>query len=287
MASLPSWKLLVSALPLPFLLLAGECSGFKHGWGTVQDQMWGWMGNDLLPGQLEWYAQNYGVVVIGSGPPDAGHAPGGGPCKPPGACIHNTSFPGAFGLAKQLKALNPTIKTLLYEASGFGALGFGSAEMNDHPDWCLTDDAGTPYLRIINGHSQGCKWVDWRKPEVRQWWVEMVNQTGQGKQLFDGLMVDSAGPGSWSQFRGPNITISNASITAIMQSKMDMLGQATAYFKSLNNGYVVGNPTLEWDVIGPGGPDRGGPFPETYHWNYLRGSLDEMFGAFGTQVRLP
>ena len=26
---------------------------------------------------------------------------------------------------------------------------------------------------------------------------------------------------------------------------------------------VVGNPTLEWDVIGPGGGSRGGPFPET------------------------
>jgi hypothetical protein len=82
------------------------------------------------------------------------------------------------------------------------------------------------------------------------------------------------------------------------------------YFKEMNDGYVVGNPTLEcapppwfrpatisgwphllvlppacrWDVIGPNGGGRGGPFPETYHWDYLRGTLDEMFGAFGTQV---
>ena len=80
----------------------------------------------------------------------------------------------------------------------------------------------------------------------------------------------------------------------------------------MNDGYVVGNPTLEcapppsfppatisgwphllvlppacrWDVIGPNGGGRGGPFPETYHWDYLRGTLDEMFGAFGTQVGL-
>jgi hypothetical protein len=106
------------SVALPFLL-AGKCAAFKHGWGTVQDGMWGWIGNDALPGMLEWYAQNYGVVVVGSGPQDAGHAPGGGPCKPPGACIHNQSFPGAFVLAKQLKAANPQIKTLLYEASGF------------------------------------------------------------------------------------------------------------------------------------------------------------------------
>lgn len=278
------------ALPC-FLLLAaaGQCAAFKHNWSTVQDQMWGWLGSDSqnFPGMLEWYAQNYAVVVIASGPEDAGHAPGGGPCKPPGACIHNHTFPGAFIFAKQLKALNPKIKTMLYEASGFGALGFGSAEMNEHPDWCLTDDAGTPYARIINGHAQGCKMIDWRKPEVRKWWVETVNQTGQGAKLFDGLMVDSAGPGSWSQFRGPNITISNASITAIIQSKMDMLGEATKYFRSMNDGFVVGNPTLEWDVIGPNGGNRKGPFPETYHWNFLRGSLDEMFGAFGTQVCCP
>jgi hypothetical protein len=59
--------------------------------------------------------------------------------------------------------------------------------------------------------------------------LSLQNQTGQGKQLFDGLMVDSAGPGSWVQFRSPNHTISNASIAAIMQAKMDMLGEATAY----------------------------------------------------------
>ena len=38
---------------------------------------------------------------------------------------------------------------------------------------------------------------------------------------------------------------------------MDMLGEATAWFKTLNDGYVVGNPTLEWDVIGPNGGQLG------------------------------
>ena len=81
-----------------------------------------------------------------------------------------------------------------------------------------------------------CKWVDWRKAEVREWWVTTVNQTGDAGRLFDGLLVDSAGPGSWVQFRGPNMTISNASIKEIMQAKMDMLGEATQYFKTLNDG---------------------------------------------------
>jgi hypothetical protein len=29
-------------------------------------------------------------------------------------------------------------------------------------------------MRIINGQSHGCEWVDWRKPEVRRWWVQTV-----------------------------------------------------------------------------------------------------------------
>ena len=168
---------------------------------------------------------------------DAGHAPGGGPCKPPGACIHNQSYPSQLVLAKQMKTLNPKLKLLLYEATGFGAQGFGQFEMQAHPEWCLTDDNGQPFERMINGQPHGCQFVDWRKPEVRDWWIHTVNQTGHGQQLFDGLLVDSAGPGSWVQFQVPNHTVSNASVKAIMQAKMDMLGEATKYFEALNDGY--------------------------------------------------
>lgn len=35
-------------------------------WDTVQSQMFGWLGRDYLEGQLEWYAKNYRVIVIGS-----------------------------------------------------------------------------------------------------------------------------------------------------------------------------------------------------------------------------
>jgi hypothetical protein len=113
-----------------------------------------------------------------------------------------------------------------------------------------------------------------------------------------------------------------------LEAQLSSCSWWSRYFRSMNNGYVVGNPMLEWDVIGPNGGGRGGPFPQTCepastrclpsmllvllllpphrccnpvvrvapcmiwvrgavadHWNYLRGSLDEMFGAFGTQVR--
>ena len=142
------------AAALPLMLLAAvnrvqPCAAFKHGWDTVQDQMWGWIGNDHLPGMLEWYAQNYGVVVVGSGPADAGHAPGGGPCKPPGACIHNGSFPGAFVLAKQLKALNPKIKTLLYEASGFVSDCTHRYSCNLLPLPAALPDLATPFVALL------------------------------------------------------------------------------------------------------------------------------------------
>ena len=32
----------------------------------MQSQMFGWLGRDYLDGQLEWYAKNYRVIVIGS-----------------------------------------------------------------------------------------------------------------------------------------------------------------------------------------------------------------------------
>ena len=155
--------------------------------------------------------------------------------------------------------------------------------MKAHPEWCLTDDNGVPYNTERNGQTYGCKEIDYRKQEVRDWFSHTANQSGRAYVLFDGLMIDSAGPGSDVQYRSDNHTMSDASIEVVMQAKMDMLGEATNWFKSLNDGYVTGNPTLEWDVIGPHGGGRGGPFPETYHWDYLRGTLDEMFGAFGTQ----
>jgi hypothetical protein len=218
--------------------------------------MWGWLGGDYIDApnsrQLTWFAENYGVVVIGGANPGPGH---------------NLSYPGQFDLAAALKKTNPEVKVLLYEASGFGALGFGQQEMRAHPEWCLTDDAGVPYNTFRNGKDCGCKEIDYRKREVRDWFVHTANQSGKARGLFDGLMIDSAGAGSSVQYRADNHTMSDATIKVVMQAKMDMLGEATSWFKLLNDGYVTGNPTLEWDVIGPNGGGRGGPFPDTYVTN--------------------
>ena len=51
----------------PLLRLALPLGAVAVGrWDTVQSQMFGWLGRDYLEGQLEWYAKNYRVIVIGS-----------------------------------------------------------------------------------------------------------------------------------------------------------------------------------------------------------------------------
>lgn len=65
---------------------------------------------------------------------------------------------------------------------------------------------------------------------------------------------------------------------------MLMLSEAKTFFKQANGGEVLGNPTLEWGVVGY--PDRESKLPFSdphYHWQFLTGTLDEMFGGFGSQ----
>ena len=46
------------------LAVAAVCDAFNHEWTTVQDQMFGWLGNDFVDGQVEWYASNYPVRIL-------------------------------------------------------------------------------------------------------------------------------------------------------------------------------------------------------------------------------
>ena len=50
---------------------------------------------------------------------------------------------------------------------------------------------------------------------------------------------------------------------------------------------MIANPTLVYGVIGDkaAAKKEGFLFPSTYHWQFVDGTLDEMFGAFGTQQK--
>eukprot|EP00038_Savillea_parva_P031271 m.84423 g.84423 ORF g.84423 m.84423 type:complete len:303 (-) comp9595_c0_seq1:883-1791(-) len=71
-------------------------------------------------------------------------------------------------------------------------------------------------------------------------------------------------------------------LKSLIQAKMDMLGQAKAFFHTLNGGEVIANPTLDWGVVGYPSRESQQLFPMEYHWKNSTGTLDEMFGGFGT-----
>jgi len=247
------------------------CATLTHKWDTVGDGLFGWLGPPYTDEVIEFYVEHYGLIVIG------------------GATTCNASDPGSsdsFEAARMLRQKKPGLTILLYEATGFGALCLGSKEMLLHPEWWLRDDHGAVFNRTAHLENRtvnlGPLSIDWRIPEARQWWVTTVMQAHDGATLFDGLLVDSAGP----SVHLDNTThfVTKATEKALVQAKMDMLGEAKAYFSQLNGGEVIGNPTLEWGVVGY--PDREAeqPFSDPhYHWQYLTGTLDEMFGGFGTQ----
>ena len=126
------------------LLLTVQSAAFKHGWDTVQELMFGWIGDgsdDTPLSQLEWMADNYGLVVVSN----AGHS------KP-----YNMSWPGQFEQARLLKARNPDIKTLLYAQSHTGPLGFGQQEVQMHPEWWLRDLSGAPFMQPLGKAPSSC-----------------------------------------------------------------------------------------------------------------------------------
>lgn len=242
----------------------------SHGFESVQAGMFGWIGKPDSDEMVAFYAANYPLVVMSGSDHCNATDPGRG---------------GQFELARRLKAANPSIKILLYEQAMWGALCFGQAEFLQHPDWWLRDDNGVLYNRTVtvdgSKRNLGPEMMDWRVPAARDWWVHQVTQAHDGQSLFDGLLVDSAGP--TMSLDNTSHFMSFANFKTLVQAKMDMLGQAKEFFRNLNGGEVIGNPTLEWWVIGNPSREAASPFPQTYHWQYLTGTLDEMYGGFSSQ----
>ena len=51
-------------------------------------------------------------------------------------------------------------------------------------------------------------------------------------------------------------------------------------------GEIIANPLLPWGVVGFPSREARLPFPDPrYHWSYVTGALDEMFGGFGSQTK--
>lgn len=190
-----------------FSLLVVAPSGgdaIDHGFDTVNDMLFGWLGPPYSDDILSFYAKTYPLIVIGGSDPGA-----------------NASDPNTYdGLtaAKALRKLNPNLKILLYEATGWGALVLGIAQLKEHPEWWLKDDDGKPYLQRGT-----LPQMDWRVSAARKWWVEMVMEFKDGVSLFDGLLVDSAGPNNPPFLQADNHTLNNESCLELVNAKMTML----------------------------------------------------------------
>ena len=76
--------------------------------------------------------------------------------------------------------------------------------------------------------------------------------------------------------------MSDASLQALEAAKIGMINDARVYFAELNGGGLVGNPLLDWGVVGFPSRQAGSLYPLEYHWNFVTGALDEMFGGFST-----
>ena len=97
---------------LLLLLLPIQSTAFTHDWDTVQELMFGWIGDgsdDTPLPQLEWMADHYGLGVVSNA-----------------AGLSNLSWPGQFEQARLLKARNPAIKTPLYAQSEWYSCGCDS-----------------------------------------------------------------------------------------------------------------------------------------------------------------
>eukprot|EP00039_Didymoeca_costata_P002056 m.57266 g.57266 ORF g.57266 m.57266 type:complete len:432 (-) comp11093_c0_seq1:211-1506(-) len=241
-------------------------TAFEHGFNTVGDMMQGWINFNLPDDILEFYAKTYPVVV----------ASGLGPAK-------NASDPASYPLysgAKKLRAMNPNIKILLYENIDWGPIDLGPAMLAKYPEMWLRDDNGKPIF-IKQGATEIPR-LDWRIQSARDFFVKMVTQIQDGLELFDGIFVDGAEP----RIEGlppPGYTMSQKSLDDLIVGKMILLQQAKDFFAESNGGEVIGNPTLEWGVIGYPSREATQFLPQTAHWQHLTGTYDEMFGAFATQ----
>jgi hypothetical protein len=262
-----------------------------HGFSTVQSTMWGQVGGSFATQQqLEWMADNYGLVIVG---PQVVVDNGTQQWPQP---WHNFAgdhgLPGQFENARRLKAANHSVLVLLDNNGLTGLDGAGDEIIAQHPEWFLKDDDGkfcvNPSVKTQRGGPT--PWmIDYRVATARQWWVQAATNTwgsgespARGDELFDGYMVDTAGA---IIHVPPSCRLSAQSRHDLITAKMQMFSEAGAYLSqlSLRSVGTIGNPTIQYDCIGMPAAyvdeQYPPPFSPTSHVKFLNGSYDENFGA--------
>ena len=137
------------------LLDADAYPVWSHGWDTLAGQLavnvGSWNSALNTTGLWEWIAGHYAAVAMN----DWFNRYSG----PPGTDPKITA-------ARTLKALNPGIKLLWYQAADFvSQSAYVTGQIMTHPEWWLRDDANATIL------FQGVPELDWSIPAARQWCV--------------------------------------------------------------------------------------------------------------------
>ena len=189
---------------------------------------------------------------------------------------------GYVTVARALKAANPKIKILFYQASSWVSNNpYVVNQIGEHPEWWLKDDNGNviyfkqPSAQYPHGHPM----VDLTVATAQSWFADLsltyFSNPEEAAKLCDGVFVDGAA--YWPL--NPNISISR--YNKLFAGEMGTLQLAQERFTKLNGGEVWGNAALE--------SHRSPYTPADVTWNttlqHFNGAFEEMFGSFATQNR--
>ena len=195
-----------SSLPISLLVLleslpfASTGAAWTHGWATALDSQFIDFGYQLMSSsQASFVASHYSIVSMEK-------------CWGYPSLMTEIGF---YTSAQQLKAINPSIKTMLYWSTEQDHLTCyaAAARFLSEPSWWLRDDSG----KFINV-SAGIPYLDTTVPAARSWWAN-APLNGSWAGLIDGILAD--GTGSLC----PSGAMSAARCLAYVQGKSAMVAE--------------------------------------------------------------
>jgi hypothetical protein len=221
-------------------LMGAANAGWSHGWNSVSEMTYADFGYTLLTDdQAKFAVSKYKIISLE---------------KCTGSAQHVLTEKGIYQTARQLKAIDPTVKVVYYLATDLGGLRCYAANATfakhkgkfliavqdpslmfaiSTAEWWLKDDNGK-YLKYPS--------IDWSNAAARDWWTSLPllgdgNGTFEGtptSELIDGVLADGA-----TFVRAPNISVARRE--ALTDAKFKMVGQLQDIITKANGGVVMAN----------------------------------------------
>jgi hypothetical protein len=175
--------------------------------------------------------------------------------------------PNVWATAKQLKAIDPSLKVIFYWDVDQSNLVCYNAykEYMTHPEFWLRDDSGAV---VYNGNNPPVPRLDYTVAAARAWWVSIpLNGTGSpAAAIIDGVLADGVGAGC------PSSKISPARCREFSAGQETMIREMQALLNATTNGGTVfGNGISMY----PNAPDH-----NMYMLADMNGVMAEHFSVF-------